>query len=188
MSLLTDGVGMGTKGPLRVATWTERTGDVDLVDFYAAHFGEMSRLAGFLLGGSAHAEDVAQDAFVKLAAASSRLREPDRALAYLRKIVVNACRSARRHDVVVDAHAHRFLTPEGTVSAEELAFTAFDRDDLVQALRALSRRRREVVVLRYYCDMSEGMVADLLGISAGSVKSFGSRGLAELAEVLGGRR
>ena len=52
---------------------------------------------------------------------------------------------------------------------------------------ALAPRRREVVVLRHYCDMSERDVAELLGISLGAVKSLASRGIAELETLIGGR-
>jgi len=56
------------------------------------------------------------------------------------------------------------------------------RDELVTALRALSPRKREVVVLRHYCDMSEAAVADLLGVSVGTVKSLTSLGLHKFAQ------
>ncbi len=65
-------------------------------------------------------------------------------------------------------------------SAEEGAYDALERDELKAALRGLQRRQREVLVMRYYADMTEAQVADLLGISLGSVKAYGSRGLAAL--------
>ena len=61
-----------------------------------------------------------------------------------------------------------------------------ERADLVAALRSLSRRQREVVVLRYLADLSESDVAEALGCSVGSVKTHASRGLAALRQLLGG--
>jgi RNA polymerase sigma-70 factor (sigma-E family) len=159
---------------------------VNLADLYAAHYPAMVRLAGFLLGSAASAEDLAQDAFVRMATATVPLREPDRALGYLRSVVVNACRSSHRHRLVVDRYERRARVVNDTRSAEESALTAFDRDELVTALRKLSPRKREVVVLRHYCDMSEVAVADLLGVSVGTVKSLASRGLADLAASMRG--
>jgi RNA polymerase sigma-70 factor (sigma-E family) len=159
---------------------------VNLADLYAVHYPALVRLAGFLLGSAAGAEDVAQDAFVRMASVTTSLREPERALGYLRSVVVNACRSSHRHRLVVDRYERRLRVANDVVSAEESAFTAFDRDELVTALRRLSPRKREVVVLRHYCDMSEAAVADLLGVSVGTVKALSSRGLADLAAPMGG--
>jgi RNA polymerase sigma factor (sigma-70 family) len=162
--------------------------NVTFGDLYAAHYVQMVRLAGYLLGRADGAEDIAQEAFIRLASARNKLRDPSNAVAYLRQVVVNACRSHQRHLVVVDRHA-RTLTAESDVSsAEESALTAFDRDLLVQALGALSKRKLEVVGLRYYCDFSEAGAASALGISVGAVKSLGSRGLADLAMLIGGAR
>ena len=65
-------------------------------------------------------------------------------------------------------------------SAEEGAYEILERDELKSAMRKLQRRQREVLVLRYFADMTEAQVAETLGISVGSVKAYGSRGLAAL--------
>jgi RNA polymerase sigma-70 factor (sigma-E family) len=187
VSTTNDGVTMQRERPRWVLGAVDRTRDVDLADLYTAHYQDVVRLAGFLLGNASRAEDVAQDAFVRVATASVQLREPDRALAYLRTVVVNSCRSIHRHGAVVEKHDQRLSVVEAVRSAEDSAFVAFDRDDLVVALRALAQRKREVVVLRYYCDLSEAEVAHLLSISIGAVKSSASRGLADLAAAMGGR-
>jgi RNA polymerase sigma-70 factor (sigma-E family) len=181
------GVTMQRDRPRWVVGGLDRARDVDLADLYAAHYQDLVRLAGFLLGNAARAEDIAQDAFVRIAASSVTLRDPDRAHGYLRSVVVNSCRAAHRHGRVVDKHSRRLKVAELVGSAEEHAFTAFDRDELVVALRSLAPRKREVVVLRHYCDMSEAQVADLLGISVGTVKSSTARGLKDLAAAMGAR-
>ena len=106
---------------------------------------------------------------------------PDKALAYLRQAVVNRSRSALRHRGVVGRHRHaprgRCPTPPG---ADEAALAADRRDAVLDAMRELPDRQREVLALRYYLDLSEAEIADALGISRGAVKSHASRGSAAL--------
>ena len=71
-----------------------------------------------------------------------------------------------------------------TRSAEQEAIRAEDRDEVLRALAKLSARRREVLVLRYYLNLSEAEIAATLGISTGTVKSTAARGLAALARLL----
>jgi len=71
-----------------------------------------------------------------------------------------------------------------TGSAEQEAIRAEDRDEVLRALAALPARRREVLVLRYYLNLSEAEIAATLGISAGTVKSTAARGIAALAREL----
>jgi RNA polymerase sigma factor (sigma-70 family) len=59
-----------------------------------------------------------------------------------------------------------------------------ERAEVLEALRALPRRQRETLLLRYYCDLSEAEIADTLGVSRGAVKSHASRGLAALRTIL----
>lgn len=166
----------------RATTSTSPERGLDLTSLYAAEYPRMVRLAAFLLGSAAHAEDLVQDAFVRVAA--SRIRESDKAAAYLRRAVVNACKAAVRHRRVVNRHAQTLSTTRHAPSAEDAAWSAFDRSSLVTALRRLPERKRQVVVLRHYCDLSEAAVADMLGISVGAVKSLTARGLADLARIL----
>ena len=70
-------------------------------------------------------------------------------------------------------------------SAESEAILSEDRRQVLSALARLPRRRREVLVLRYYLGLSEAEIAAVLGISAGTVKSTAARALAALARDLG---
>jgi RNA polymerase sigma factor (sigma-70 family) len=69
-------------------------------------------------------------------------------------------------------------------SAEHGALAALERDHVMRALRSLPQRQREVIVLRYYADLSEAQIADAMGISTGAVKSHASRGMSALRERL----
>ncbi len=171
-----------------VTVMTERTAwtaDEALEQLYAAHWRRLVRLAVLLVRDTATAEEVVQDAFVAVHARWSRLRDPDQALAYLRQAVVNRSRSTLRHRGVVARHLERAAAPSDVAGADESALAAERRAAVLDAMRALPQRQREVLALRYYLDLSEAEIADTLGISRGSVKSHASRGAATLRTLLG---
>jgi RNA polymerase sigma-70 factor (sigma-E family) len=157
--------------------------DAAVEELYAAHWRQLVRLSVLLVHDQASAEDVVQDAFVAMHGHWSRLRDPDKALAYLRQAVVNRSRSALRHRVVVDRHARSSRAGEGTVDGPTVGGAR--RDAVRDALLKLSDRQREVLVLRYYLDWSEAQIADALGISHGAVKSHAHRGSTALRGLLG---
>ena len=169
-----------------------RAADDALTDLYAAHWVGLVRLAALLLRDRGRAEEVVQDAFIAAYPRLARLREEGTALAYLRRSVVNGCRSGfRRHGV-----EERYLTAvrgsadaPGRATGDSAETTALrHRDDaaLLDAVHRLPQRQREVVVLRYYSDLSEQQIADALGIAAGSVKAHAHRALTTLRTTLGG--
>jgi RNA polymerase sigma-70 factor (sigma-E family) len=128
------------------------------------------------------AEEVVQDSFVAMHHRWRRLREPDKALAYLRQTVVNRSRSVLRRRVVAARHVPPPVPDHP--GADESAVATERRTAVLEALRALPPRQREVLALRYYLDLSEAEIADTLGISRGAVKSHASRGAASLRELL----
>jgi RNA polymerase sigma-70 factor (sigma-E family) len=160
--------------------------DTALTDLYAAHWHSLVRLSWLLVRDQYVAEETVQDAFVAMHSHWYKLRDQDRALAYLRRAVVNNSRSVLRHKNVAD----RYLSAEtsaGTAygmttepSAETSALSRVASDHLTAALGRLPRRQREVLTLRYYLDLSEAQIADALGISPGSVKVHAHRGLEAL--------
>jgi RNA polymerase sigma-70 factor (sigma-E family) len=140
-------------------------------------------MAALLLRDGGEAEEVVQDAFVAMHDAWRRLRDADRALAYLRQSVVNRARSALRRRAVRERHATeqgREPPDRDLPSAESEAMRAEDRRAVVDALRTLPERQREAIVLRYYADLSEADTAFAMGVSRGAVKSHTSRGMAAL--------
>ena len=152
--------------------------DEAVAALYAASYRPLVRLAVLLMGSTAEAEELVQDSFVALHGRWWRLRDPDKASAYLRSTVVNRCRSALRHRGVVERHPQ--APPADVDSAESAVLTLSARADMLTALDRLPARQREVLVLRYYGDLSETEIAGALGISRGAVKSHASRGMAAL--------
>ncbi|MEU3061933.1 SigE family RNA polymerase sigma factor [Streptomyces subrutilus] len=149
-----------------------------LTETYRAHYRSLLGLAALLLDDTASCEDVVQEAFIRVHSARSRVRDRDKTLAYLRQTVVNLSRSALRRRIL----GLKLLSKPmpDMASAEEGAYDQLERDDLIKSMRGLQRRQREVLVLRYFADMTEAQVAETLGISIGSVKAYGSRGIAAL--------
>jgi RNA polymerase sigma-70 factor (sigma-E family) len=125
---------------------------------------------------------VVQDSFVALHGGWQRLRDPDSALAYLRSAALNRSRSVLRHRAVADKHMQK--PPPDMPSAEHGALVQLERSAVVAAMRKLTDRQRETIVLRYYADFSEAEVAAAMGISCGAVKSHTARGMAALRAEL----
>ncbi|MEU1706119.1 SigE family RNA polymerase sigma factor [Streptomyces sp. NPDC005706] len=149
-----------------------------LTETYRAHYRSLLGLAALLLDDTASCEDVVQEAFIRVHSARKRVRDPEKTLAYLRQTVVNLSRSALRRRIL----GLKLLSKPmpDMASAEEGAYDQLERRDLIKAMKGLQRRQREVLVLRYFADMTEAQVAETLGISLGSVKAYGSRGIAAL--------
>lgn len=153
-----------------------------LTELYTRHYRELVRLAAFLTGDRDTAEEVVQDAYVKVHGSWRGLREPDKADAYLRTAVVNASRSRMRRRQV--AAKHRPEPLPDMASAESFALQTTRREAVLAALRQLPRRQREAVTLRYYGDLTEAQTATAMGCSVGSVKSHTSRAMAALRPLL----
>jgi RNA polymerase sigma-70 factor (sigma-E family) len=152
--------------------------DEAVTQLYSGHYASLVRLATMLLGDQGRAEEVVQDAFVALHGRWGRLADPDRAVAYLRTSVLNGARSALRRRSV--AARHEPAPPPPVESAERTAVAAEERRELLAALDGLSDRQREVLLLRYYLDLSEADIAAALRISRGAVKTHSSRGISAL--------
>lgn len=156
--------------------------DAAVTALYIAHYRSLVRLAALLLSDVGAAEEVVQDAFVAMHGSWRRLRDPDKALSYLRQAVVNRSRSRLRHRQVVQRHPP--AVPDHVPSAEHSALAAAARAEMLADLRRLPARQREALVLRYYGDLSEAQIANAMGISPGAVKSHAARGIAALRASL----
>ncbi len=160
--------------------------DQAVTELYAVHYRSLVRLSVLMVRDQGVAEDVVQDSFVAMHGKWGRLREPDKALAYLRQTVVNRSRSVLRHRGVVDRNRPQPV-PDAP-GADEAAVLAERRTIVLDAMQELPTRQREVLALRYYLDLSEAEIAESLGISKGAVKSHASRGAAALRLLLEDQR
>jgi RNA polymerase sigma-70 factor (sigma-E family) len=156
--------------------------DVAVEELYAGHYRRLVRLSVLLVRDVETAEEVVQDSFVAMHGRWRKLRDPDKGLAYLRQTVVNRSRSVLRHRAVQVRHLSP--VPADHHGADEDAVAEERRTQVLDALRALPTRQREVLALRYYLDLSEVQIAETLGISRGAVKSHASRGAASLRHLL----
>ncbi len=161
------------------ASWSA---DTAVAVLYTHHWAALVRLAALLTHDASVAEEVVQDAFVALHRHWGRLSDPVAAHAYLRTSVVNGARSMLRHRGVEERY--RQPGPPAPAGPEELAVRATEDARVMAALRRLPRRQQEVLVLRYYADLSEHDIAATLGMSRGAVKSHAHRGLGALRQVL----
>jgi RNA polymerase sigma-70 factor (sigma-E family) len=158
------------------------TPDQAVTVLHAAHYRGLVRTAALLLHRTDLAEEVVQDAFVGLHRRWGRLRDPERAVAYLRQSTVNGARSAGRR--MATAQRKQPALEAGLTAVPDPAGGVAERESVLQALATLPQRQREVLVLRYYADLSEAAIAEALGISPGTVKAHASRGLAALRPTL----
>jgi len=150
-------------------------------ELYLGHADSAVRLAYLLTGNRDVAEDLVQDAFVRLAGRLVHLRDPGAFDAYLRKTVVNLANSYFRRRRVERNYEQR---ARGMVAAVPPGQPTEERAALAAALRALPQRQRAALVLRFYEDLSEAQTADVIGCRPGTVKSLVSRGLETLRKQM----
>lgn len=152
-----------------------------LEELYLRHATEAVRLAYLLTGDRALAEDLVQDAFVRVTGRLLHLRDPGAFPGYLRRCIVNLARSRGRRAQV----ERRFL--ERSAGAAERVTNgpdAAERYAMRQALLQIPIRNRTAIVLRYYEDLSEEQIAEVLRCRRGTVKSLISRGMERLRPLL----
>ena len=171
--------------PFGAATQSVATED-DFESRAAALFNaeapSLLHLARFYVDDKTAAEDLVQEAFIKLSRNMARIADEARSAAYLRSIVINLARDHNRRGLVSLRHRPPAVVDEP--SAEEAALGRSTRQDVIDALRRLPGRQRDCLTLRYYYDMSPTEIADGLGMSVNSVKTHLKRGLRALAADL----
>lgn len=153
-----------------------------LVELYRSDYARLVRLAAMLVDDLGLAEELVQDAFVGFARQQTRtpLQDVAAAPAYLRSTVLNGARSQLRKRAVRRRHLRSVEAPANAPPADRAVVQSDEHRRMLAALDALPARQREVLVLRYYGELSEREIADALGISTGSVKTHAHRGLAAL--------
>ena len=152
--------------------------DAEFAAWMAARQGALARTAYLLAGSRSAADDLLQATLTKIYLAWPRIADRQHVDAYARRALVNEHRStwrktSRRHEVLAETPPERGEQPPEYDG---------EREAVWQLVQGLPPRQRAVIVLRYYEDLSEAQIADLLGISTGTVKSQASRALAALRE------
>jgi RNA polymerase sigma factor (sigma-70 family) len=141
-----------------------RHADEVVIQLYVTHYRSLVRLATLLVRDEPAAEELVQDCFIALNDGWHRRREEDKALAYLRQAIVHRSRSVLRH--------HR-RPPDRRLEG----------DTVIAALQNLPERQRQALILRYYGDLSEAQIAEMMGISKAAVKSHTARGMSTLRAI-----
>ena len=157
-------------------TWASE--DEAIAALFHEHGRSLVRLARLFADDRNAAEDLVQEAFLRLRRSFHRIESPDRTAAYLRSIVLNLARDHNRRGLM--SLRHRMPEPESGLSAEDRIVIREDQQQVIDALQALPRRQRDCVTLRYYLDLSIPDIAMTLGISVNSVKTHLQRGMAVL--------
>ncbi|WP_144119596.1 SigE family RNA polymerase sigma factor [Catellatospora sichuanensis] len=151
-------------------------------EFVHARLSRLSRIAYLLTGDHHAAEDLLQNALVKLASRWSKVASGGAPDAYLRKILYHEHVSAWRRNRHLRAEWPTAEPPEGG-SGRDMAAETVRRVLLEQALAKLTRKQRAVIVLRFVEDLSEADAAAALGVTVGTVKSQTSYALKRLREL-----
>jgi RNA polymerase sigma-70 factor (sigma-E family) len=155
-----------------------------LANLYGTHSKGAVRFAYLLTGDLELAQDLTQDAFIRVFGRFGDKRAPEAFTAYLRRTIVNLARDHWRRRVLEMRHTRRERSLARPATAE-LPDTGL-RDQLWQALYELPVRQRAVLILRHYDDLSEQQTAQVLGCSVGAVKALSTRGLSALRDQIRG--
>ena len=165
----------------------ERSGPAPINELYHARRLSLVRLAVLMVDDLPTAEDIVQDVFAALYGRhGADLRDVADPHAYLTTGVMNAARSVLRRRR--SARAYVPPRPGLAPAAEDEALLGEVDRDVLTALGRLTVRQRQVMVLRYWSELTEQEIADVLRVSRGTVKSTASRALTLLRDHLGRRR
>jgi RNA polymerase sigma factor (sigma-70 family) len=143
--------------------------ELSLNDLYVSERKQLVRLAAMLVGNVASAEDIVQEAFVRVSIRHADGWDSAYKLGYLRTTVVNLSRSVLRRRLIAARHLPR--AGHDHEAADAGAMQASERSTVIAMLQKLPRRQREVLALRYYDDLSLAEIATVMNVSLGTVKS-----------------
>lgn len=171
--------------PIRVPARSEPAPldtDAFVVSMYQQHARGLVGLVRLFVDDRNAAEDIVQEAFIRLARSAHKIQDPAKAGAYLRSIALNLARDHNRRGMV--SLRHRLPFDDRTASAEDEVVLSEDHQRVVDAIRSLPGRQRDCVILRNYDELGIDEIADALGISRNSVKTHLSRGMRSLETAL----
>ena len=162
-----------------------RDPDALIEELFREHAGSLVRMARLFADDRNAAEDLVQEAFLRLRRALHRIEHPEKAVAYLRSIVLNLARDHNRRGLV--SLRHRPPVDEVAATHEDRLVMKDEERRVIEALAALPRRQRDCLTLRYYLELTNPAIAETLGVSVNSVKTHLRRGMATRETRLEGR-
>ncbi len=144
------------------------------------------RMARLFIDDRNAAEDLVQEAFIRLHKSAHRIRSTEKAASYLRSIVISLARDHNRRGLI--SLRHQEAVPAGSKPdvPENLLILDEQQVRILGEVRAISPRQRDCIFLCFYLDLSDHEIADRLGISRNSVKTHIRRGMASLRATIGG--
>lgn len=160
---------------------TVTTGALSFEELVRTSEQRLLRLGLMLTGGVHSAEDLVQTVFARAHHRWDRISALEHPEAYLRTMVVNEFLSWRR---LLKNREIALAEPPDELAEEDIGSRQAQRDAAWRLLAKLPRRQRAVLVLRYYEDLPDSEIAELLGIAPGTVRSNATRGLATLRDTL----
>jgi RNA polymerase sigma factor (sigma-70 family) len=162
--------------------------DIDalVVRLFDQEGASLVHLARLFVDDRNAAEDLVQEAFIRLARSAARIQDVSRAAAYLRSIVLNLARDHNRRGLV--SLRHHLPFDDRVASVEDEIHLRDDQRQVIAALRDLPARQRACLALRYYQELGIDDIAATLGLSRNSVKTHLQRGLAAMERRLGDTR
>lgn len=153
--------------------------DDEFTAFVAARSGPLLRYAYLLTGDHATAEDLLQNTLVKVYLSWHKIADRGSVEAYTRTAMtrtnISMWRKVGRREITTDSTPDRAFEDPHDID---------DRDGMWTLLQTLGARQRTALVLRFYEDLSEAQIAQVMGCSTGTVKSQISRGLANLRKAI----
>ncbi len=159
-----------------------------VVRLFTAEGASLVRLARLFVDDRDAAEDIVQEAFLRLARSAGRIQDDRKAPAYLRSIVLNLARDHNRRGLVSLRHhataAREIAVDEGSLDGDILR--GEEHREVLDAVRNLPIRQRDCIALRYFEELGIPAIAATLGISSNSVKTHLSRGMVALTRSLAG--
>jgi RNA polymerase sigma-70 factor (sigma-E family) len=175
------GTAVGPRGTPPGQLAADAGAEAAVTALYQANALSLIRLAYIMLGDLPSAEDVVQEAFCGLYRRWDRLKDASGALYYVRASVLNGCRSVLRRRAV---RRRSLAYQPSAASAEAVVLSGEEREEVIRALGRLPHRQREVLVLRFYAELSDREIAQVMGIRQSTVRSAAYRALETLARVL----
>jgi RNA polymerase sigma-70 factor (sigma-E family) len=176
---------MTSSGSKSESAFSERTIGMDAAfsDFVAERSAKLLRSAYLLTGDRGLAEDLLQVVLVRTARRwDSARRAPE---AYAHRVLINLLHDDRRRLRARPREQPLTGFDDALCQTVDHADTVIDRLVLIRAVKRLPVRQREVVVLRFFTDLSVAETARAMGSSEGSVKTHTSRALAHLRQLIG---